>query len=384
MSFDSITVGFDGKRAAQNRTGLGNYSRFVISGLSKFSDIGRLLVYAPNEKRMECIGGLDKMPKVEMRFPQTTWHRALRSLWRVHGMTDSFAKDGVTLFHGLSGELTVNIRKAKDVRSIVTIHDLIFRHCPENYGRIDRLIYDYKFRSACENADKIIAVSECTKRDVVKLYGVDPQKVVVTYQGCDESFWHEATEEEKSAARNTLNLPQRYILYVGTVERRKNLMLLAKALTHLPKDVCVVAIGKRTAYAGEVEHFCAANGLSDRLRICSGVSFKLFPAVYQMADAVVYPSRFEGFGIPLLEAIVSGIPAIGCTGSCLEEAGGPGSIYVNPDDDEGLAASIDKVLTDSELRKTMIDMGRDYAMNFRQDKLTEKLLEVYADVLAAH
>lgn len=103
-----------------------------------------------------------------------------------------------------------------------------------------------------------------------------------------------------------------------------------------------------------------------------------------MADAMVYPSRFEGFGIPLLEAIVSGIPAIGCTGSCLEEAGGPGSIYVNPDDDEGLAASIDKVLTDSELRKTMIDMGRDYAMNFRQDKLTEKLLEVYADVLAAH
>lgn len=97
---------------------------------------------------------------------------------------------------------------------------------------------------------------------------------------------------------------------------------------------------------------------------------------------MVYPSRFEGFGIPLLEALVSGIPAIGCTGSCLEEAGGPDSLYVDPDDDEGLASAIDKVLSSAELRDKMIKGGTAYAQNFRQDALTQKLVDVYQMVLA--
>ena len=381
MSLSHLTVGFDGKRAAQNRSGLGNYSRFVISGLSRFSDIGRLLVYTQSEQRMSCISGVDKMPRVEMRFPATTCQRLFSSLWRVNGVKSSLVGDGVGLFHGLSGELPLGIRNAKGVRSIVTIHDLIFRHYPEYYQRIDRKIYDYKFCKACQNADKVIAVSDCTRRDVIELYGVDPQKVVTVYQGCDDMFWREATEQAKQEARRTLNLPQKYILYVGTVERRKNLMLLAKALTLLPKDMSVVALGKRTSYADEAERFCHANGLADRLKIHSGVPFSLFPSVYQMADVMVYPSRFEGFGIPLLESIVSGTPVIGCTGSCLEESGGPGSIYVNPDDAETLASSISNVVNDSELRQRMIEKGREYAQGFRQDLLIQKLLEVYADVM---
>lgn len=382
MEMKDVILGFDGKRAAQNRTGLGNYSRFVISGLSRYSQAEQLLVYTPSPRRMNCLDGLDKEERVGLRFPAGVWSGPLSSLWRTAGIVGDIAKDGVSLFHGLSNELPLSIRKAAGVRSIVTIHDLIFLRFPELYGRVNCAIYNYKFRKACEIADRVIAVSECTKRDIVSFYGTDPSKIDVVYQGCDEQFWHTATAEAKAAARKRYNLPERYILYVGSIEVRKNLLLLAKALLHLPADVHVVAVGKRTAYATEVEKFCAANGLSSRLTMLSGVDFAAFPAIYQMADAFAYPSRFEGFGIPMLEAIVSGVPAIGCTGSCLEEAGGPGCLYVDPDDDEALAKALNNVLSDNALRQKMIADGTAYAQNFRQDKLTGDLVEIYKKVLA--
>lgn len=381
-SLNNITIGFDGKRAAQNRTGLGNYSRFVISGLSRYSDVGRLMVYAPSERRASCLDGLDKEERVEMIYPTGKWGGKLSSLWRIMGVTGTLETDGVSLFHGLSGELPLNIRKETGIRSIVTIHDLIFRRYPECYAFLDRKIYDYKSRKACENSDRIVAVSQCTKRDVVEMYGIAPEKVDVVYQGCDKQFWQRASDEAKEKARKQLDLPEHYVLYVGSIETRKNLMLLAKALMRLPKEVVAIAVGKRTPYADEVDRFCAANGLTGRLRMISGVSFSLFPALYQMADMMVYPSRFEGFGIPLLEALVSGIPAIGCTGSCLEEAGGPDSLYVDPDDDEAMASAIDSVLSSAELRDKMVRCGMAYAQNFRQDTLTRHLVDVYQKVLA--
>lgn len=382
MGLKDVIIGFDGKRAAQNRTGLGNYSRFVINGISRFTDAERLMVYTPSRLMVSCLDGLDKDPKVAMRYPPRLWRGLLSQVWRSAGVESAIKADGVNLFHGLSNELPLNIRQMTGVKSVVTIHDLIFLRMPELYGRINCSIYDYKFRKAAENADRIVSVSECSKRDIVSFYGTDPDKIDVVYQSCDERFWHAASDEAKASVRLRHNLPEHYILYVGTIEKRKNLMLLIKAMTHLPQDVHVVAVGRRTSYAFEVGKFCAANGLRSRITVLSGVPFDDFPALYQMADAFAYPSRFEGFGIPMLEAIVSGTPAIGCTGSSLEEAGGPGSLYVDPDDDEGLAKAIDSVLTDEALRQKMIADGTAYAQNFTQEKLIADLVKVYEKVLA--
>lgn len=382
MSLKNVIIGFDGKRAAQNRTGLGNYSRFVINGLCRYSDAERLMVYTPSQLRTGCLDGLDKEAKVAMRFPPFLWRGLLSPLWRTAGVANTVKADGVGLFHGLSGELPLNIRQTAGVRSLVTIHDLIFRRLPALYGRVNCSIYDYKFRKAAENSDRIVAVSECTKRDIVSFYGTDPGKIDVVYQGCDERFWHAAPEDVKQAVRHRHGLPAHYVLYVGTIEKRKNLLLLVKALLRLPSDVHVVAVGRRTAYAFEVGKFCAANGLRSRLTLLSGVPFADFPAIYQMADAFVYPSRFEGFGIPMLEAIVSGTPSVGCTGSSLEEAGGPGSIYVDPDDDEALAAAIDRIITDDGARQKMVSAGLAYAQSFTQEKLIGELVKVYERTLA--
>ena len=142
------------------------------------------------------------------------------ALWRSFGLTNNLAADKVSIYHGLSNELPLNI-SAAGIPSVVTMHDVIYRRMPECYSGVDRILYDFKYGRSCRNATRIIAVSECTKRDVAELYGVDPGKIDVVYQGCDDSFRREIPEEELEGVRRRLGLPGRYVLQVGTIEERK-------------------------------------------------------------------------------------------------------------------------------------------------------------------
>lgn len=382
-----MRIGFDGKRAAQNRTGLGNYSRFVVRGLSRFSEVEQLLLYIPNAQRANALEDLEVERAVSLHTPRRGCWQLMRSLWRVWGVTHELAEDGVQLFHGLSNELPLNIRRATEVKSVVTIHDLIFMRYPQYYKPIDRWIYRYKFRRACEQANQIIAVSECTRRDIMRFFGTPEDKIAVVYQGCDERFRQPVTEDIKNKVRARYHLPEHFILYVGSIEERKNLLLLAQALEQFDHkrleelDLHVVAVGRRTSYAERIDSFIATHNLSNRFRMISDVPFADLPAFYQLAEVFVYPSRFEGFGIPLLEALCSGTPAIGCTGSCLEEAGGPSSLYVHPDDASALATAINRVLTDKELKEKMIDDGHRWAERFDAKSLTLQLMSLYKKVL---
>lgn len=376
-------IGFDAKRAAQNRTGLGNYSRFVIRGLSRYAATSRLLLYIPKPGKATALEGVEQEPRVELHSPKGAMWKTLSSLWRSWGITRQLAADGIQIYHGLSNELPLNIRRAAGVKSIVTIHDLIFLRFPQYYKPIDRWIYRYKFRRACQQADRVIAVSECTKRDIIRFFGTPEEKIEVVYQGCDESFRQPVGTEKRMEVRRHYDLPPRFILYVGSIEERKNLMLLAKALPLLQDtDIQVIALGRRTAEADRIDAFVQSCGLATRFRMISGVPLADLPAFYQLAEVFVYPSRFEGFGIPLLEALCSGTPAIGCTGSCLEEAGGPSSMYVDPDDQQAMATAIDRILTDKPLRDKMIADGHAYADLFRMETLTQRMLAVYQSLLA--
>lgn len=376
-----MRIGFDAKRAAQNATGLGNYSRFVIRILKNHFPEDEQVLYVPNPKKTQH---LDKAASnTEPRFPQGIWQR-LRSIWRVWGVTSDLKRDRIDLFHGLSNELPLNIRKA-GCRSVVTIHDLIFLHYPKYYHLIDRKIYDFKFRLACRNADRVIAVSEFTKREIMKYYGTPEAKIDVVYQGCDPAFAAPVSKEKLDDVALRYSLPRQFILYVGSIEERKNLMLVAKAITSRPSAFShkIVAVGKRTPYVDEIRQYLEANGIADRILFFHKVPFADLPSFYRLADAFVYPSRIEGFGIPMLEAISSGLPAIGCTGSCLEEAGGPHCIYVDPDDAQAMSAALCRVVSDKELRETMIREGYKYARNFTDEALAGKVHKVYSSIFQA-
>jgi len=370
-----MIIGFDAKRAAQNRTGLGNYSRFVIRILK--DRMQECHLYIPNPQKTAALGTLKDVKGITLHYPTTLFGRIFRSLWRVWGVSSDLRRDGIQLYHGLSNELPLNIRKA-GCKSIVTIHDLIFLSHPQYYKPIDRLIYNYKFCRACINADHIIAVSEYTKQQIIKYYGTKGDKISVVYQGCDPSFSVPVDDDTLQKIRLRYMLPERYVLYVGSIEERKNLMLVARALQHIDDDtVRVVAVGRPTPYLDKIKSFLHEKQLEERFLFLHDVPFVDLPALYHAASVFVYPSRIEGFGIPMLEAISAGVPAIGCTGSCLEEAGGPGSLYVDPDDAQGMADAIMSIWNDADRAAKMVEEGRRYAQRFTDEKLSASLILAY-------
>jgi len=376
-----MRIGFDGKRAVQNFTGLGNYSRYVADILCHFYPENDYVLYAPKKrenKRMNLLTG--QYRQLTLAYPATSFWKKLSSLWRVWGITSQLEKEGIELFHGLSNELPLNIHKSR-IKSIVTIHDLIFLRYPQYYQSIDRKIYTYKFRKACENADKIIAISECTKRDIIRYFNIPDDKIEVVYQGCDVSFTHPVTEEKKEEVRKKYQLPDHYILNVGSIEERKNILAAVQALPMLPQHIHIVIVGRRTGYTEKVEQFIKDNGLGERVHIISNVPFNDLLAFYQSAEIFVYPSRFEGFGIPIIEALYSGIPVVAATGSCLEEAGGPDSIYVNPDDITGLADAFKQIYSNSDKRKNMVEKGREFAKRFSEKQQSEEIINIYKKLI---
>ncbi|AYL97094.1 glycosyltransferase family 4 protein [Mucilaginibacter celer] len=372
-----MKIGYDAKRAFYNNTGLGNYSRWLIKSIASIDPANALYLYTPKAKANSRLNFIGDYPNIHTVMPKSKW---FTSFWRSKGIVKDLLRDDIELYHGLSHELPSGIEKT-GIRSVVTVHDLIFMRYPKQFGPVNYRIYLAKVKHACKVADKIIAISQKTKDDLVELLGINPEKIEVIYQGCDLAFAVEQTTEQKSAVKQKYNLPDTFILSVGTIEERKNLLLLAKALNSVNNSIPVVVVGKQTKYTEEVKAYLAANNLTNRVIFLKDVTFAELPAVYQLATVFVYPSRYEGFGIPVLESLNSGVPVIAATGSCLEEAGGPDSMYVNPDDDKDLAAKINRVLADDELRQTMITNGRAYAANFTDDKLSLQLLQLYQNIL---
>lgn len=373
-------IGYDAKRAFANNAGLGNYSRFVLDGISSLYPAEQFFLFSPVREAHPALSPILARQNVRAVFPAGL-SRLSSSFWRVHGMTADIAREGISLFHGLSNELPFGLRK-KGIASVVTVHDVIFLRYPGFYNAPDRAVYSFKTGRACRDADLVIAVSECTKRDLVRYFSVPPEKIRVVCQGCAPAFAVKRSEEEKGTVARKYRLPERYILNVGTLEPRKNLLLAVKALPLLPKDVHLVAVGRETGYVREILAQAEKDGVTDRLHILAGVPFQDLPALYQSARVFVYPSFFEGFGIPILEAVTSGVPVVGATGSSLEEAGGPGSLYVDPHDHEDMAEALRKVLEDNELRQSMIQAGFTHAARFASDVLARQLMDNYVSVLS--
>ncbi|WP_342647762.1 glycosyltransferase family 1 protein [Mucilaginibacter sp. CSA2-8R] len=371
-------IGFDAKRAFLNNTGLGNYSRWLISGLATQFPEHQYTLYTPYTKNNQHLAYLQQLRNTRVvppsGFAPSAW-------WRTTGIISNLKHDGVNIYHGLSHELPLGIKKS-GVKSVLTVHDLIFLRFPQYYKWIDRLIYQAKIKYACSAADRIIAVSEKTKQDLIELLQIDASKIEVVYQDCDPAFKLHQSEAQKTLIRKKYNLPKRFLLSVGTIEERKNLLLLIKALPHTRGNEQLFVIGKPKAYFEEVKNYLEAHQLTDRVTFLREVTFQELPAFYQMATVFVYPSRYEGFGIPILEALYSGVPVIAAKGSCLEEAGGPHSLYVDPDDELDLAKKINKVWNTPALRQEMMLKGFEYCYNFNNEKLAAQLIQVYQKTLS--
>lgn len=376
-----MRIGFDGKRAVQNYTGLGNYSRYLLDILCRTAPQNEYMLYAPKPRandRLKLL--LQRHPMLQMVYPALSRWRRMSALWRVWGIWRQLRGDRIVLYHGLSNELPLSIRRS-GVKSVVTIHDLIFLRFPLYYKPIDRAIYTYKFRKACEHADRIVAISECTKRDIIHYFHIPEEKIEVIYQGCDPAFAVSLPESKKKEVVELYQLPLRYILHVGSIEERKNMMEAVEALALMKHtELHLVIIGRRTPYTARIEQLVKERHLEKRVHLLHGIPFAHLPAIYQSAACFVYPSRYEGFGIPILEALHSGIPVVAATGSCLEEAGGPDSIYVSPDSPSSMAEAFDALMDDEALCRRMVSGGRRYAARFNEKAIASAYLRLYKEV----
>ena len=372
-----MIIGLDAKRIVRNGTGLGSYGRNLANALAAIAPADlQLRLYAPDAGRDDLRCQVAEGDHLSYVYPRHAW---CKSLWRSHGIVNDLRRDGVDLFHGLSGELPIGIH-ASGIRSVVTIHDLIFMRHPEYYHWADAQIYAWKFRRTIAEADRIIAISECTKRDIMYYGHVPQERIEVIYQSCSTHFKARESEARLQDVHARYLLPGRYIIHVGTVERRKNILLAVKALAHVDSDVSMVIVGRQTPYADEVKAYAEVHGLTGRVRWLTGVPNADLPSLFQMAEACVYPSRYEGFGVPIIEAIQSGLPVVACTGSCLEEAGGPDCFYVAPDDDQAMAQAITQVLAGAPGREERIARSQAYIARFEGTNVGAQVLDVYRRV----
>lgn len=356
-------------------TGLGNYSRLLVEVLSERFPDNDYLLYAPRLKHNPRMLTLMERENVDIYTPGRGG-----AAWRSYGLTDQLIADNIKLYHGLSGELPMNIRQF-DGAKVLTIHDLIFRRYPSCYKMVDRKIYDYKFRRSCREADRIIAISERTKLDIMEYYGIPADKIDVVYQGCHEQFHRTPSPEEIQAVKKKYGIDRPYILTVGTVETRKNQQMAVRGIRGVHAEMELIIVGRRTDYAKTLDEYIRSFHIENRVKFLENVDFKDLPALYAGAFCSSYTSRYEGFGIPVIESLSVGTPVIVATGSCLEEAGGPATPAVGPDDVEQWIYTIREMVNFPEVRDNLVAEGRAYIERFSDEAMAQGTMETYRRAL---
>lgn len=367
-----MNIGFEAKRVFHNKTGLGNYSRDLIRLLSQYFPENNYFLYnpKPSDKKLFEPNNITVLEKK----PSSAFYTKFYNIWRQKGVTADLVKDKVTIFHGLSGEIPSGLR-AKNIKSVVTIHDLIFMKFPNLYSFFDRKIHFYKFRKAAQESDLIIAISEQTKNDIIEFLKIEPSKIKVIYQGCHASFKEDFTEEEQHEVIRKFSLPKNFVLNVGTIEARKNILLVVKAIKNI--DTCLVIVGQETQYAVEVKNFIKDNNLEHKVLFLKGLTIRELAILYKLATIFVYPSLYEGFGIPIIEALYSETPIITTNGGVFPEAGGPNSIYVDPTNVVQMQEAITKLLVNDDLRHEMATKGLEFVQKFNDEVVANQIMNIY-------
>ena len=370
------SIGFDAKYANAEIDGMGSYGRFMARAIAKaYPENTYSRLYTPTQLPNADYDDLAEMPNVESMEPDGSLWRRLKRLWRMWHVAKDAKRGDVELFHGLANTLPYGLAR-RGIRSVVTIHDLRFIRYPNHFNIIDRILREFMMRSACRRADRIIAASETTKRDLRKLLRVNPEKIDVVYQGCDQQYSMPISDEQVAAVREKYQLPKSYILNVGEIEERKNIGLIIEALAELPESVELVVAAKQTSYTKRLKRRIKSLGVEKRVHF-RNVAESDKPALYKGADIFVYPSHFEGFAVEILEALSVGVPVIATRGSSLEEAGGNKTIYVSPRDCGEMVEAIERILADEELREQMISAGKRHTRHFRSEVTAYGIMKCY-------
>jgi glycosyltransferase involved in cell wall biosynthesis len=371
-----LRLGFDAKRAFFNPTGLGNYSRGLLQQLCQAHQVAEVHLFSP------------KPPAAEATFlPTDSYHLHLpppgrRRLYRQVGLLRDLKTHEIDLYHGLSHELPLGIGRS-GITSVVSMHDVIFRHHPDHYPMIDRWVYEQKWRHACREATMVVAISQATGNDLQQFYRVPDERLRVIYQQVGSAYWQPLSAADLAQVSRRHDLPaEPFWLSVGSLTVRKNLLGLFKAMALLqPSErLPVVVVGQGRTHRRQLLAFIHRQGLAPWVLFRPEVSTADLPALYRLARGLVYPSLYEGFGLPIVEALTQGTPAITSDSSAMPEAAGPGGLLIDPTDPESLADALRRLSSDEALHQELSQAGLAHVQQFRPEAITRQWFALYHEL----
>ncbi len=373
-----MNIGFDAKRAFNNKTGLGYYSRWVMNSLSEYYPENNYYAYTPRINPEVMVNGEQN---ITVRMPRSWFHRTFHQFWRTLALPSYLKNDNIEVYHGLSNELPSSIGMSSKIRKIVTIHDLIFLRYPAYYNFMDRKIYLKKVKHACDTADVIIAISEYTANDLVNILGIPRSKIQVVYQNCPDVYKQVFSENAIQQVKQKYFIKNPYLLCVSTIEPRKNQELLVKAFDQIEdKDLSLVIVGKdESYYALQLKEYLHKRKLEERVKIVSYVQVDDLPKLYQGATGFVFPSKIEGLGLPVLEALHSKVPVLTTAGTSMQEIAQNAALYYEKDNLHDLQKQLHTLVYDSTVRSTLIHNAAQQVALFDSQKLCQQMINIYTN-----
>jgi glycosyltransferase involved in cell wall biosynthesis len=350
--------------------GVGTYIKQLIGALAALESSDEFTVFASESGRPHLASAAPRL-----RYEMAPANRPLRLLWEQTQLPRLLRSRGVDVFHGA----TFTLPLWKSCRHVVSIHDMTFHLTPERHLPAKRYYFQQMIPRACRQADAVIAISESTKRDLISLLGVREEKIFVVYHGVPPHYRRVTDEQPLAAVRRRFGLNRPYVLHVGMLEPRKNLKTLVEAYRtaddiHTDYDL-VLAGGYGWGYEPLLEQI-RASGL-DSIRATGYVAEEDLPALYSQAELFVYPSVYEGFGLPVLEAMAFEVPVITSNVSSMPEVAGDACFLIEPEDVSGLKQAMRRILGSPELRSRMAAAGRARAQQFTWEATARRTLDVY-------
>jgi len=376
-SGDPLPIVVDVSPAVHHRAGLGRYAGELVKALIPLLP-GRLAIFYHDAGRADRFPPLDALPARPHPWPAKPWRLRVMLAHLLRRPMDALVGPAA-LFHATDHLLP----PFRAIPSVFTLHDLIFRLYPETHMPLNRWFLTLMMPRFLRRADAVIAVSECTRRDAIRWYRVPEERLYVIPEGVDPRF-RPAPPEAIAALRARYGLPERFILYVGTIEPRKNLPTLFAAYRSLLArwpDLGLVVAGRVGWRTEGTFRALRALGLEGRVRFLGYVPEADLPALYSAAAVFAFPSRYEGFGLPPLEAMACGTPVVVSDVAALPEVVGEAGLRVPPDDPAAWAAALAAVLSDPSLRARLQGDGLRQAARFRWSEAARRTVAVYEAVM---
>ncbi len=380
-----MKISFEAKRLFNNFTGLGNYARTLVGNLQREYPQHKYVLYTPRKRDSADTSAFNNPAHFEVVAPQS---KRFASLWRSWGVLRNIKADKPDIYHGLSHDLPFSVnRKNKDqTKYVVTIHDLCYLTFPKMYAKVERAIYRKKYSHALKTADAIVAISESTKNDILKYYPwVDESKIVTIYQSLNPIYYQMMEVEHAREVVAKYGITGDYMLYVGSINERKNLLgvIKAYALIEPSSRVPLVIVGSGGTYKKEVEQYAQSHDLSHLLHFLDKVTLvETLRCFYTASQGLIYPSFYEGFGLPVAEALLCGVPVVTSSVSSMPEAGGDGALYVDPNSPQQIADAIVTISTQREYALSLAQKGREYVLRtFAVEDLTAQMMGLYESLI---